>query len=109
MVMPFKSPWKKKAIRRDPRPSTRLPGSSPARRRASCREQPIQSSRSGGNQLVLACGVELEEEELAVDEVPVRAEADRLPQDRGRLIRRLDRGQGVGAGRGLPRIAHRAQ
>src|SRR5215472_4731453 len=102
MVMPFTSSWKKSLIRCEPRLSIRLPGSSPARRRASCREQPFQSSRSRGNQLVLACGVELEEEELAVDEVAVRAEADRLPQDRCRLIRRLDCGQDVGAGRGMP-------
>src|SRR5215471_1763730 len=65
-----------------------------------------QSSRSAArDQLVLATRVDLEQEELTVDQIPVRVELDRLPEDRGRLVRVLDLRQHVGAAGGLAGLA----
>src|SRR5260370_25433080 len=65
-------------------------------------------SRSAArDQLVLASWVDLEEEELAIDQIPVGVEADRLPEDGGRLARRLDRREHVAAAGRLTGLAHR--
>src|SRR6202043_1977694 len=58
------------------------------------------------DQLVLARRVDLEQEELAVDQVAVGVEGDRLAQDRGRLVCLLYCGQHVCPARGLAPLAH---
>src|SRR5262252_5967892 len=63
--------------------------------------------RSARDEVVLARRVDLEQEELAVDDVAARGELDRLAEDRRRLARLLDRGQHVGAARRLAGLADR--
>src|SRR2546429_9904892 len=97
--MPFTSSWKKNAMPQGP-------ARRHAARRAPARDrrappQLSQSSRSAARgQLVLAGRVDLEQEEFTVDQIPMRIELDRLPEDRGRLVRLLDRRPHVGAGPG---------
>src|SRR5262249_34653491 len=62
---------------------------------------------SAGDQLVLGRRVDLEQEELAVDDVAARGELDRLPEDRRGLVRVLDGRHHVAAARGLARLADR--
>src|SRR5215831_2070725 len=103
MVMPLTSSWKKNAMPQGPacRHAARC-----ARRRPAHTGQLSQSSRSAArDQLVLAGRVDLEQEELTVDHIPVGIELDRLPEDRGRLVSLLDLRQHVGTARGLAGLA----
>src|SRR5215469_9150594 len=105
VVTPFTSSWKKKLMGAHPAHHAGCPARQPV---ADAPGQLPQLSRSGtGDQLVGAARVDLEQEELAVEHIPVRVEADRLPENGGRLVGGLDRRQHVGAVRRMTGRADR--
>src|SRR5262249_28603358 len=102
--MPFTSSWKKNAMRQGPARG-QAGRCAPARGRRAPSRLSRSSQSAARDQLVLAGRVDLEQEELTVDHIPVGVELDRLPEDRGRLVRLLDLRQHVGAAGVLARLA----